>query len=47
MYEHDEPLEPLLVTPICLGSKLDDRMQRDLDIRQVGLREVVEVRIPR
>jgi hypothetical protein len=36
---------PLLVTAVRLGRELDDGVQRDLDVRQVGLRQVVEVRI--
>ena len=32
----------LLVTTICLGRELDDRMQRNLDVWEICLREVVE-----
>lgn len=39
------PFVPLLVTPVRLGRELDDGMQRNLDIRQIGLRQVMEVRI--
>ena len=36
---------PFFIAPISLRRQLDDGVQRNLDIREVGLREVVEVRV--
>jgi hypothetical protein len=36
---------PFFVTSISLGSKLDNRMQWDFDVGQVGLREVVVIAV--
>ena len=33
------------ITSIGFRRKLDDSVQRNLDVREVGLREVVEVRV--
>lgn len=32
-----------LITTVCLRSKLDDSVKGNLDVREIGLREIMEV----
>ena len=43
VYGTDGKCVTLLVTTVSFRRKFDNGVQRDLDVRQVGLREVVEV----
>ena len=43
--ESEGGTEPLFVTTVCLRRQFDDGVQRDLDVRQVELRKIVEVSV--
>ena len=45
VYGTDGKCVTLLVTTVSFRRKFDNGVQRDLDVRQIGLREVVEVRV--